>query len=357
MSFVHSNLLAESMFWLGPSASTGARQHDVVFNTLFYVIVFFFLLVVALMITLVVLYRRRNENDMPKGPTHSTGLELFWTGVPLGLVILFFIIGFRSYLDLEAPPPDAEVVQCDAQQFSYTFTYPNGAQGNVLYARVNRPTLLELRAKDVLHSVYIPAFRISRNAIPRRTERLWFEPTEPGSYPLFCTQYCGDGHSLMNTTVEVVDEAEYAKRLDALANIFVDPATKQPLPYAKVGEGLAKGRCLQCHSIDGAPSTGPTWRGLFKRQEQFSKAPEGFTIGPDDNDARWDAYLRESILDPPAKIVRGYQNVMPSYAGELSGSPYKDKMLTALVEYIKSLDNHGPDGRPKYYVPAPTPQK
>jgi cytochrome c oxidase subunit 2 len=178
--------------------------------------------------------------------------------------------------------------------------------------------------------------------VPGRTTELWFQPTRIGTYHLFCTQYCGNGHAAMNTEVEVLGESDYAAKLASLANLFVDPATKEPVPMAKVGERLYKtSGCSQCHSVDGAISTGPTWKGLFKRDHAFAKAPAGYTLSAADDDAKWDAYLRESILDPGAKIVQGYQNVMPSGATQFSGSSYKDKKLAALIEYIKSLGKTG----------------
>jgi cytochrome c oxidase subunit 2 len=185
---------------------------------------------------------------------------------------------------------------------------------------------------------------------------LWFQPTRIGAYHVFCTQYCGNGHSLMTTEAEVLDETGYSAKLAELANIFMDPATRQPLPYAKVGERLYKtSGCAQCHSVDGSPGQGPTWLGLYKSDHSFSVAPEGYALRADDDDAKWDAYLRESILDPGAKVLRGYQNVMPSYSAQLSGTAHKDKRLAAIVEYIESLDNHGPGGKPKYYRPMPLP--
>jgi cytochrome c oxidase subunit II len=142
----------------------------------------------------------------------------------------------------------------------------------------------------------------------------------------------------MTTQCVVLDAAGYSAKLAELSNIFLDPATKKPLPYAKVGERLYKsGGCAQCHTIDGSPGQGPTWLGLYKSDVRFSVAPPGYTLTAADGDAKWDAYLRESILDPGAKIVAGYQNVMPSAAPQYSGSAYKDKKLEALIEYIKSV--------------------
>ena len=354
MNHLTPDLLAQATFWLEPAASTSAQEHDVVFYTVLYVTGFFFALVVTLMLVFIVLYRRRLGATDGQGPTHNTPLELFWTGVPLVVVLVFFVLGFRAFVRFDTPPSDAELIDVEAKQWAFSFTYPNGAVSDRLYLRVDRPVLLHLHSADVLHSLYIPAFRIQRNAVPGRTTEMWVQPTELGTYHVFCTQYCGNGHSLMTTEAEVLDETGYSAVLSALANIFVDPATKKPLAYARVGEKLAKSSgCAQCHSLDGSVGQGPTWLGLYKRDHAFSVPPQGYSLTATDDDARWDVYLRESVLDPGAKVVQGYQNVMPSYASQFSGSTYKDKKLTALLEYIKSLDNHGPGGKPKYYRPMP----
>ena len=337
MNLTLPDLLAQATFLLEPAASTSARRHDTVFYSILYVSAFFFFLVLVLMLSFIVLYRRRKGVTQDVAPAHHTGLELFWTGVPLIIVIGFFVMGLRSFVELDTPPPGATIVNVDARQWAFSFNYTNGAVGDRLYLQVDRPVLLQLHSADVLHSVYIPAFRVQRNAVPGRTTELWFQPTEIGTYHLFCTQFCGNGHAAMNTEVEVLNEADYTAKLAALANIFVDPATKQPIPPVEVGERLYKtAGCSQCHSVDGSAGTGPTWKGLYKRDHAFS-SPAGYTLSARDDDAKWDAYLSESILDPGAKIVQGYQNVMPAGAAQFSGSPYKDKKRAALVEYIKSL--------------------
>lgn len=338
MNTIFAQLLAKSGFWLGPAASTSAQEHDRVFYTVLYVTGFFFFTVVALMLLFVVRYRRRKGAVHAAPPSHNLALELIWTGIPLVVVMVIFVMGLQAFLRFDTPPPDAVAIDVEARQWAFSFTYPNGATSEKLYLELDRPALLQIHSADVLHALYIPAFRVQRNAVPGRTSEMWFQPTRAGSYHVFCTQYCGDGHSLMTTEAVVLDATSYSAKLAELANIFVDPTTKAPLPYAKVGERLSTSSgCMQCHSIDGSPGQGPTWRGLFKRDTAFSVAPAGYSLSAADGDAKWDAYLRESILEPGAKIVQGYQNVMPPYGAQFSGTPYKDKKLSALVEYIKSL--------------------
>ena len=248
------------------------------------------------------------------------------------------------------------MVDVEASQWQFNFKYPNGAESNELYLQVNRPVVLKLTSKDVTHALYIPAFRVQRNAVPGQNTEIWFKPTEltatdPATgeedfYHVFCTQYCGNGHAEMNTKAFVLNKEDYDKKLAEAANIFVDKNTKQPLPYAEVGKKLyITMGCSQCHSINGAEGTGPTWKGLYKRDVEFmpkSRTCRGYTLKESDGDAKWDDYLRESILHPEAKIVQGFQNNMPSKESEFSGFAEQGEKLAAIIEYIKSV------GDPKY---------
>ncbi len=358
-----SFLLAHGTFWLDPPASTSAQNHDLVFYPLLYVMAFFFFLVVTIMLSFVVLYRRRKGQLSDDAPTHNTPLEILWTVIPLGIVIAFFVVGLRYYVDLEAPPAGADVIDVEASQWQFNFRYPNGAESNELYLQVDRPVVLKLTSKDVTHALYIPAFRVQRNAVPGRTTELWFEPTvltdkedpdtgEEGFYHVFCTQYCGNGHAEMNTKAFVLSAEDYKQRLAEAANIFKDKNTGKDLPYVEVGKKLYMTRgCSQCHSIDGSKGQGPTWKGLYKSDHEFSKSDvDGYTLKESDLDKKWDDYLRESILHPDYKIVKDFQNVMPPQESTFSGSPGKEKMLQAIIEYIKSV------GKPEYYKPMKTPE-
>ncbi len=354
------SLLAQGSFWLEPSASTGAETHDLVFYILLYTMAFFFFLVIGIMLLLVIIYRRRKGQHPEEGPTHNTPLEVSWTIIPLIIVTVFFVIGLKYFVDIESPPAGADVVDVEASQWQFNFKYPNGAESNELYLQVDRPVVLRLTSKDVSHALYIPAFRIQRNAVPGQNTEIWFKPTlipendpvtgEEGFYHVFCTQYCGLNHSEMHAKAFVLNRADYEKKLVAAANIFVDKDTKQPLPYAEVGKILYTRNCAQCHTIDGNKGTGPTWKGLYKSNVEFtaSNVP-GFSLSPSDDDKKWDDYFRESILHPEAKIVQGFQNVMPSQESNFSGSPYKEKELQAVIEFIKS------NGDPQYYKPMKTP--
>ena len=374
-------LFAEKSFWLETPASNSAQTHDFVFYVLLYVMTFFFCLVMGIMLAFVVIYRQRKDKSFRIGPTHNLPLELTWTIVPLIIVLGFFVLGLRYFVDFETPPDGAMIVDVEASQWHFNFKYPNGAEADDLYLEVGKPVLLRLTSKDVSHALYVPVFRVQRNAVPGRTTYLWFQPDEKTTgkdpetgedafYHVFCTQYCGNGHSEMHAKAYVLDKADYDKKLREAANIFIENVTqpdgkvvRKPRSYAEVGKKLYTSNCAQCHTVDaaGSPGTGPTWRGLYKSNVKFASSNvAGFTLSEGDDDAKWDAYLVESILHPEAKIVETFQNVMPSQESAFSDSPgstpklaeikarilankdtsYKEKKLVAITEYIKSVGNN-----------------
>ena len=368
-----AHILAETgdpTFLLPRGASNFSENVDWAFNLILYTCVFFFAIIVFAKIFFVIKYRRRSPDDQTPIITHNTPLEILWTGIPLVLVIAFFVVGFRGFLDYDTPPADAYRIEVEARKWGFTFYYPNGGVGSELFVPINKPVKLVLRSNDVLHAVFIPAFRIQRNAVPGRETQLWFIATKHSpaeGFPLFCTQYCGDGHSKMTSHVHVLDETgdnSFAKKLAELANPFKekDAGGKEHwVPYVALGEKLAKSSgCAQCHSVDGKVSQGPTWKDLFKRDHRFSASDvPGFSLSAGDDDAKWEAYLRESVLHPDVKIVEGYPNIMPNFASTFEGKTgdFKDEKLRALVVYIKSLGSAyaGPMLDGKQYKPGAVP--
>lgn len=251
-------------------------------------------------------------------------------GIGAGLLALFltwWIIGFCQYRELEAPPAGARTVYVTAKQWMWKFTDATTglASTDVLVVPAHEPVRVVLQSEDVIHSFYVPAFRIKQDVVPGRVLTAWFEATEPGTYDILCAQYCGARHSLMRGQVVVLAAADYARWADAR-----DPATR--LPGAKGdGSGLAeRGRdvaaargCLRCHSVDGTVSIGPTWRGDFGSTRALA---DGSRVVVDE------AYVTESMMEPRAKLAAGYLPVMPAYQGVL---PPAD--VDAILEYIRSL--------------------
>jgi cytochrome c oxidase subunit 2 len=306
-------------FWMPEQASTLAPGVDWVYYVIYWISVAFFVGIVGAMVLFLFRYRRRAEGEEATGSaTHNTPLELTWTILPLVLVIWIFYVGFKGYLELRVPPGNSYQVLVTAQKWSWSFTYPNGYVDNVLHVPVDTPVELTMSSEDVIHSFFVPSFRIKMDVLPGKYTKAWFEATKPGEYQVFCTEYCGTGHSAMLTSVVVHASGEFEPWLQQASDFL---ATMSP------EDGGARlyqiHGCTQCHSVDGRAGIGPTFLGVWGKEETLSN---GERIVVDEN------YIRQSILDPQSQIVAGYQGVMPTYQGRL-----KDKEITAIIAYIKSL--------------------
>ncbi len=301
-----------------PQGSTTAAGVDTVFNFIFWLSLFFFALIVGQMLLFIIRYRRRAGVEAEKTPTHSTPLELTWLIIPLVLVIVIFYLGFKTFLDIRTPPKDAYEVQVTGQAWKWLFTYPNGYVDENLHVPAKTPVKLVMTSEDFIHSFYVPAFRMKMDVVPGRYSHAWFQAVEPGTYQIFCAEYCGTGHSDMMADVIVHPEGEFEKWLEDASN-FLDRMSPQ-----EAGALLYNSRgCKQCHKVDGGELIGPPFNGLFGKLRVFQ---DGSRLEADEN------YLRESILNPQEKIVAGYEPVMPTYRGRL-----KDQEITAIIAYIKSL--------------------
>jgi cytochrome c oxidase subunit 2 len=270
-----------------------------------------------------------------RGPL-SLKVELFGFGGLLTLFVFFWVIGFRQYVYLAAPPPDSMTVYVTGKQWMWSFAYPNGGGSvGVLYVPVGRPVKLVMTSRDVIHSFFVPAFRVKHDVIPGRSTTLWFEVKHPGRYPIYCAEYCGANHSTMRAEVVALADADYERQMSGIepaqiasADVPLPPyepgRTGPPVLLARVGERVAAERgCFRCHTPDGTPHIGPTFAGLYgARIELEGAAP----VIADDQ------YLTSSMMDPGAQIHAGFKNVMPSYQGVLTAPE-----VGALVEFIRSL--------------------
>ncbi|UCF66762.1 MAG: cytochrome c oxidase subunit II [Acidobacteriota bacterium] len=309
---------ADKTLFMPEPASRVASSVDFTFYFVFGVSLFFFVILVALTIWFMFRYRARAGHEVEPSPSHNTGLELTWSILPALLLVMMFWCGFRGYMDMFVSSSNAYEILVEGQKWAWNFQYPNGYIDNELHIPVDREVTLTLTSTDVIHSVYVPAFRIKRDAVPGRYNKVTFVATMPGEYQLFCTEYCGTSHSDMLATVYVHAPGEFETWLEKASDIVGS------LPPAEAGQVLYQKRgCTQCHSVDGKAGIGPTFLGIYERQGQMS---DGTPIVADEN------YLRESILYPQAKIVAGYDPVMPTYQGRL-----KDEEITAIIAYLKTL--------------------
>ena len=316
MTFLLAN--TDAGFWMPEQASTVAGDVDWLFLFILWVCISMFTLIAILLAVFVVKYHGKPGQHAHKSPSHSTVLEMAWTIPPTIVMLVIFYLGFRGYLDMTTPPPNAYEIQVTAFKWGWSFTYPNGHVDSTLHVPLDRPVRLVLQSQDVLHSLYVPAFRVKKDVVPGRYNHMWFQATKPGTFDLYCTEYCGTGHSQMLTKVEVQEPTAFAKWLEDAAN-FVDR-----MPPAEAGFKLYEMRgCKQCHSIDGTRMTGPSFKGLFGSTHPLVA---GADVTVDEN------YIRESILNPGAKVVKGYENVMPTFQGRI-----KDNEIGAIIAYLKSI--------------------
>lgn len=311
------------MTWIPEAASNLASKVDGLLLVITFISIFFFVLISAVLIYFAVKYRRKSDDEETPYITGNETLEIIWTVIPSILLILLFVYGFVVYKDMRTPPKDAVDITVTGKQWLWTFEYYNGKKTlNELYVRQNRPVRMVMRADDVLHSFFVPAFRVKQDLIPGRYTQLWFTPTKIGTFDLFCAEYCGTGHSAMLGKVIVLSPEAYDIWEKGVA--VDDGEAVASLPPAELGEKLYKGKgCNACHSVDGSVVIGPSFKGLYERTGELE---DGASYIADEN------YIRQSILEPQEQIVEGFQPVMPSFKGILS-----DAEITAIIAYMKTL--------------------
>ena len=308
-------LQAASPGWLPPDASSTAKDVDYIFIFIFVLCALFFALIVGVTIYFVVKYRKRPGMRPLPSASHNTKLEILWSAIPTALLLVIFAAGTTVYLKMQGDGKDAPEVTVTARKWSWWFDHPEGKGSAQLHLIMNEPVRLVMSSPDVLHSLSIPAFRVKQDVVPGRYTKVWVKPTQAGNFPIYCTEYCGTNHSQMLSEVVVhADRASY----DEWANFKID----ESLPLEEVGKMVYGNRgCSACHSVDGTRGAGPSFKGLFGKVETFT---DGSKLTVDEN------YIRESIVAPKAKIVRGFGPVMPAL-------PLEEREFLGIIAYIKSL--------------------
>ena len=312
--------MVAASFWLPEQISTIAQRVDADWKFVFWLGVFFLTLVTSLMLYFVFRYRASPAGKPTSNVTHHTGIEVFWTIVPTILVVMLFWQSYQTYLDMAVPPDGAREIQVTGQKWNWLFTYPNGWIDGDLHVPLGEPVTLILSSEDVLHALFIPEARIKLDVIPGRYRKMWFEPIKVGVYDIFCAEFCGTEHSTMLSKLYVHESLEeYEAWLEDASNIHGkgdSPEFVGELLYNKFG-------CKQCHSVDGSAGIAPTFLDLFGTEEALSS---GDRVLVDEN------YIRESILEPKAKVTAGFDPVMPTFQGRLN-----DQDLAAIIAYLKTL--------------------
>lgn len=270
------------------------------------------------MIYFVFKYKRKSNNDKTAYITHNTFLEFLWSFIPLVIFLFVFAWGWIIYHDMRKMPENALEIHVYGKQWAWTAEYKNGVKATELVVPVNQPVKLIMTSEDVIHSFYVPSFRIKQDVVPGRYTALWFNADKLGEFHVFCTEFCGVSHSGMITKLKVVSKEDFDKWL-------IEESEVGSLPLAQRGAKIFQIKaCASCHNVDNpVAKVGPSLYKILGADRSFE---DGSNLVADEN------YVRESILNSKAKIVKGYQPVMPAFQGQLS-----ETELSALIEYIKEL--------------------
>ncbi|WP_423129154.1 cytochrome c oxidase subunit II [Gaoshiqia sp. Z1-71] len=284
-----------------------------------------FLFLIGLTGTMIWFIYRYNKKRNPQATQikGSNTLEVIWTVIPTILVLIMFYYGWAGWKPMTKAPDDSFEIDVIARMWNFTFEYENGKKTDTLFVPKDKPVKLNLVALDVLHSVYIPAFRVKEDVVPGKDKFMWFIPQKEGTYELFCTEYCGLQHSYMYNWVKVMPEEDFEKW-------YVDTTIK----VAAVDSPSAAGKrimtnigCLACHTLDGSKLIGPSFKGLYGSTRSVTTGREKREVVADDE------YIKHSVFDPGADIAAGFnKGLMQSYQGQLS-----EEDVALIIEYLKTL--------------------
>jgi cytochrome c oxidase subunit 2 len=287
--------------------------------------------ITAVMIYFTIRYHRR-RNPVPQDIHGHRVLEIVWTVIPTVLAFGFFWYGWEGYKYIKTPPADAMQIKVTGRMWSWMHEYENGVTSPELYIPVNKPVKLNLASQDVIHSYYIPAFKVKQDAVPGVPGLfLWFSAYQVGDYQVFCAEYCGLGHSKMWSKVHVMTQEDFDAWLagegEKVAQMKKVSASGEGENLHILGEALSKSKgCTACHSIDGSKLVGPSYKGIYGKTETVLTGGQERQVTVDDD------YIRHSILKPTDDVVKGFQPLMPSQEGLVS-----DDEIKALTAYIKTL--------------------
>ena len=343
--------------WFPEQASSFAEKNDSLYMLITWICVAFFVPMMAFMFWCMIKYRKPKGGKAESDIAHHTPLELAWSIGPSFILVFMFVMGARAYLDIRTVPDGSFEIGVQAKKWVWLMDYGRGVKNPELHLIVNEPTKLTMQSDDVIHSLYIPAFRAKKDIVPGRYNYMWFQPTVASKkvseeelaagkkwkegngewdyeqypftehgytfYDLYCTEYCGKDHSTMQTRV-VVHETQ--ADMDAWLDVV---GVRGKIPPLVWGKQLYEQRgCKGCHSLDGTKMNGPSYQDTYGTQRELAS---GEKVDFDEN------YVRESILNPKAKIAAGYAPVMPSFKGQLS-----DDDIYCLIEFIKSKSKNTP---------------
>jgi cytochrome c oxidase subunit 2 len=315
-------------------ASTMAGRVDALYIFLIAISLFFGLLIATLVVVFAVRFRRRSPDERPKAILGSVALELTWTLIPLGIVMVIFLWSAEIFFSMGRVPPNAMDVYVVGKRWMWKAQHMTGQREiNELHVPVGVPVKITLASEDVIHSFFIPAFRVKKDAIPGRYQTMWFEATKPGRYHLFCAEYCGTKHSGMVGWIVAMEPSAFQAWLTGGTG-EVSMAAAGERKFQELG-------CVTCHRSD-TEGRGPNLQGLYGKSVRLAA---GGTVPADEG------YIRESIVNPSAKVVAGYQPIMPAYQGLVT-----EESLMHLVAYVQSLAGNAAATGGETPAAAPSPE-
>lgn len=298
-------------------ASNFVEGVDLAFKIIFGIGIFFLAGITSVMLYFVFRYQKKRHPEAEQIKDNNL-LEVTWTVIPLILVLLMFYYGYVAFTPMRDVPADAIPIKVIGKMWTWTFEYPGGKQSADLVIPINKPIRLNLFSEDVIHSLYIPAFRVKEDVVPGKNNFMWFRAEQAGEYDILCSVYCGLRHSYMEAKAKVVTDAEYEGWLQTLSGKSEEP------------EGLSilkKNSCTGCHSLDGSKIVGASFKGLYGRQEKVVTNGKERIIEVDD------AYIKSSIYKPDEDVVAGFQKgIMKSYQGVV-----KEDEIDKIIDYLKSI--------------------
>ncbi|MCA8911831.1 MAG: cytochrome c oxidase subunit II [Planctomycetes bacterium] len=326
---------AGGSFWFPPESSSIAAGSDFVYDLILWLCIIFFVLICGATLYFMVKYRKRPGHKEEVTSTHNTRLELAWSVIPLLLLMVVFGVSTYWYVQFITPPnEDVHQVDVEAKRWNWTFKYRDKellgpdkqytVVGELLLIKDrNYQIVMTAPDNDVIHSFFVPAFRVKQDCVPGRYNKLWFRPTEaspPEGFNMFCTEYCGDDHSKMLARVHVYEtEAEWAAAVQEKGNIG------RITDLVERGKVIYDQNCKSCHSVDGSRLIGPSWKGLWGKKEEMEDGST-FTVDKD--------YVRESVLVPNKHIVKGYPDQMTAF---VSWGDQEDAYFEGIYAYMESL--------------------
>jgi len=292
-----------------PEISNFVKGVDAAFYFIIGTSLFFLIALTIIMIVFVIRYNKKRHPKAVQIKDNYT-LEIAWTVIPLIIVMVMFYVGYVGYMPMRNAPKDAIVIKTEGRMWEWEFTYPNGKKSKDLYVPLNKPVKLVMNSVDVIHSLYIPAFRVKEDLVPGKETMLWFTAQKVGDYNVFCAEYCGLRHSYMISKAVVTEENRY--------NEWVADFVPNEVKIYPGLDVIKKNACIGCHSLDGSKLVGPSFKGIYNTERNVVADGKTVTVIADDD------YISKSIIDPNSEIVVGYSaNLMQSYKGVLNDNEIK----------------------------------